>query len=81
MSDFFNTVNIATPFPNAAVASPVRIQATTSNSSPVTVMQVYVDSVLKYQTTSGSCVNASLPMSVGNHSIVVQSSDSAGGTP
>src|SRR6202030_719738 len=78
MSDFFNTVNITTPFPNAAVASPVRIQATASNSSPVTLMRVYVDSALKYQTSGGS-VNANLPMSVGNHSIVVQSRDSAGG--
>src|SRR4029077_15736356 len=59
MSDFFNTVNIATPVPNAAVASPVRIQATTSNSSPVTVMRVYVDGALKYQTSGGS-VNTNL---------------------
>ncbi len=78
MSDFFNTVSIATPFPNSAVASPVRIQATTSNSSPVAVMRVYVDSALKYQ-TSGASVSTSLPMSVGNHSIVVQSWDNAGG--
>jgi len=78
MSDFFNTVSIATPFPNSVVASPVRIQATTSNSSPVTVMRVYVDGALKYQTSGGS-VNANLSMSVGNHSIAVQSWDSAGG--
>ncbi len=78
MSDFFNTVSIATPFPNAVVASPVHIQATTSNSSPVIAVQVYVDNVLKYQTSSSS-VNANLPMSDGNHLIVVQSWDSAGG--
>lgn len=78
MSDVFNTVNIATPFPNATVASPVHIQATTSNSSLVTTMQIYVDSALKYQ-SKGISVNTSLPMAVGNHSIVVQSWDSAGG--
>jgi hypothetical protein len=78
MSDFFNTVNISTPFPNAAVASPVHIQATTSNSSPVTTMQVYVDNALKYQ-VPGSSVNANLPMSIGQHFVVVQSWDIAGG--
>jgi len=78
MSDFFNTVNIATPFPNAAVASPVRIQATTSNSSPVTTMQIYVDNALKYH-VGGNSVNTTVPMSVGKHYVVVQSWDSAGG--
>jgi acid phosphatase len=78
MSDFFNTVNIATPFPNAAVASPVPIQATTNNSSAVTTVQVYVDNALKYQ-VRGNSVNTSLPMSSGQHFVVVQSWDSAGG--
>lgn len=78
MSDFFNTVNIATPFPDSAVASPVHIQATTSNNSPVSAMQIYVDNLLKYQVT-GNSVNASLPMSTGKHYVVVQSWDTAGG--
>ena len=78
MSDFFNTVNIATPFANANVASPVHIQATTSNASPVTAVQIYVDNSLKYQVT-GSSVNTKLPMTSGKHYVVVQSWDSAGG--
>jgi hypothetical protein len=78
MSDFFNTVNISTPFPNAAVASPVHIQATTSNSSPVTTMQIYVDNVLKYH-VAGNSVNTTLPISAGQHFVVVQSWDTAGG--
>lgn len=78
MSGFFNTVNIATPFPNAPVASPVHIQATTSNNSTVTTIQIYVDNALKYQVNGGS-VNANLPMSIGKHYIVVQSWDTAGG--
>lgn len=77
MSDLFDDVAIGTPFPNAVVASPVRIQATTSNSVPVTTMQIYVDNVLKYQ-VSGSSVNAQLAMSSGKHYAVVQSWDSAG---
>jgi hypothetical protein len=78
MADFFNTVKITAPFMNAAVASPVRIQATALNSSTVTTMQVYVDDVLKYQ-VSGSSLNASVPMSTGKHYVVVQSWDTAGG--
>jgi phosphatidylinositol-3-phosphatase len=78
MSDFFNGLNIATPFPNAAVASPVHIQASASNDSPVTAMQVYVDSALKYQAAGGT-VDARLLMGAGKHFVVVQSWDSAGG--
>ena len=78
MSDFFNLVNIATPFPNAAVASPVHITASVSNSSPVQKMQIYVDNILKYQ-VSGNSVNTSLGMALGSHSVVVQSWDNAGG--
>lgn len=78
MTDFFNTVSIATPFPNANAASPVHIQATTSNSSPVKVVQIYVDGLLKYQ-VSGSSVNTNVPMSAGHHFVVVQAWDTAGG--
>jgi phosphatidylinositol-3-phosphatase len=76
MSDFFNKVKISTPPDGAQVASPVHIQATTSNSSPVYAMQVYVDDVLKYR-TSGSKLDTSLPISSGKHRIVVQSWDTA----
>jgi len=78
MSDFFNLVNIATPFPNAAVASPVHIVAGVSNSSPVHSMQVYVDNSLRYQ-VNGNSVNTKLPMALGSHSVVVQSWDNTGG--
>lgn len=78
MSDFFNTVSISTPFTNAAVASPVRIQATTSNSSPVYAMQLYVDNALKYQ-VAGNFVDTALPMPAGQHFVVAQSWDTAGG--
>lgn len=76
MSDFFNTVSISTPFPNAVVASPVQINATTSDSSTVTTMQIY--DALVYQ-VSGNSVNTAIPMSSGTHSVVVQSWDAAGG--
>jgi len=78
MSDFFNTVNIGTPFNNAVVASPVQINATSSNSSAVFAMQIYVDNALAYQ-VSGNQVNTTIPMSSGSHNVVVQSWDTQGG--
>ena len=78
MADFFNTVNIITPKPDAAVTSPVRVQATTVNSSPVYAMQVYVDDKLKYR-ANGASLNASVPLAAGKHRLVVQSWDTAGG--
>lgn len=78
MSDFFNTVKIVTPFPNAQVSSPVHIQATTSNNSPVSAMQIYVDNVVRYQTSGGS-LDTFVPITSGQHFIVVQSWDKAGG--
>ncbi len=78
MSDFFNTVNVSAPLPNAVVYSPVHIQATTTNASPVYAMQIYVDNKLAYQ-TSGNSVNTSLSISAGQHYVVVQSWDKAGG--
>jgi phosphatidylinositol-3-phosphatase len=78
MSDFFNTVNVSTPIDNAQVASPVHIVATTTDSSPVSSVQIYVDDILQYK-ISGSTLDALLPMSTGNHHVVVQSWDTAGG--
>jgi acid phosphatase len=77
MFDFFNLVHVANPLPNASVASPVHIKASTSDSSAVTAMQIYVDDVLKYQ-AAGSAVNTHLAMKLGQHHIVLQSWDAAG---
>src|SRR5204863_256276 len=76
--DFFNKVKISNPPDGAVVASPVRIQATTANSSPVYAMQIYVDDVLKYH-VAGSKLDTSLALSSGRHHVVVQSWDTAGG--
>jgi len=77
MSDFFNSVAIATPFANAIVASPVHVVAK-SNQLNATTMQVYVDNALKYQVSGGS-VDTYVPMSLGSHILGVQSSDATGG--
>lgn len=78
MSDLFNDVQIVTPFANAAVASPVHIQASTANLVPVAEVQVYVDNGLKYQ-VRGSSVDTHIPLSLGQHYVVVQAWDTAGG--
>jgi phosphatidylinositol-3-phosphatase len=78
MTDFFNAVTVSNPMPNATVASPVHIQASTSDSSAVTAMQIYVDDVLKYQ-VAGNVVNTHLLLALGQHLIVVQSWDAGGG--
>ena len=77
MSDFFNTVNVETPFSGAAVASPVPVKASTTGTQ-VYAMQVYVDNQLAYQQNAKQ-INASIPMSGGDHHVVVQSWDTAGG--
>jgi hypothetical protein len=78
MADFFNTVNIVAPLPNARVASPVHIQAATNNGSAVNAVQVYVDDVLNYQ-VSGSTIDTMRPLSAGKHHVVLQSWDANGG--
>jgi phosphoesterase family protein/Big-like domain-containing protein len=78
MADVFNTVKVIQPLDHGQVASPVHIQATTSNSSPVTAVQIYVDNVLRYQVKSNQ-VDTHLAMNLGPRYIVVQSWDKAGG--
>src|SRR5262249_13201954 len=79
MVDFFNRVDVVSPAEwNGTVSSPVQIRATTSNDSTVRTVQVYVDDVLRKQ-TSGSSIDASVVLTPGAHTIVVQSWDTNGG--
>jgi hypothetical protein len=55
------------------------ISATTIDPTPVTAVQVYVDNKLVYQ-VSGTGVQASLPLSVGQHWVVVQEWNRSGAT-
>src|SRR5258706_3108386 len=71
------SVTICTPANGASVASPVQITAGTTSSSTVTAMKIYVDNTLQYS-VNASALNASLPMSSGGHSVVVQAWNSAG---
>src|SRR5258708_35535257 len=72
-------VTVCTPAPNALVQSLVHVVAGSTDSNPVTTMQVYVDNKL---TTSfkASTVDTFLNLSIGNHSITVQGWDNTGAT-
>jgi len=61
------------------VTSPVQVIGTAHSGYTVTATQVYLDGILKYQ-TSASSVNTWLSISRGSHQIVVQSWDSSGAT-
>jgi phospholipase C len=78
-------VTVCTPAPNALVQSLVHVVAGSTDSNPVTTMQVYVDNKLVYQvkaSTVDTFVSAAPapPLTVGNHLITVQGWDSTGAT-
>jgi hypothetical protein len=56
----------------------VNIVASASSPSPITGIRIYVDNQDAYS-TSASSVNTNIPMSAGQHYVVVQAWDAAGG--
>ena len=64
-------VTVCTPTPNATVASPMTVTASTNSSPAVQYMQIYVDNQLQY-TTHTTSLSASIPMTAGKHYLVVQ---------
>jgi hypothetical protein len=71
------TVTICSPANNATVTSPVNIVAQDTDSSAVTMTEIYIDGVKKYQ-IAGSSVNTSLTLAAGTHRIAVLAVDSTG---
>jgi beta-propeller repeat-containing protein/Big-like domain-containing protein len=68
------TVTICKPADNATVTSPVTIMAGTTDSTPVKLIQVYVDGSKVYQAQL-SAVMARLTLSKGVHRVTVQAND------
>src|SRR5262249_58906279 len=66
---------VCTPAPNALVQTLVHVVAGSTDTSPVTSMQVFVDSQLK-QTFKASTVDTFVTLPVGNHTITVKGWDS-----
>ena len=77
----FANVYVTSPSNNTSVTSPVAFKATATTStcsSGVASMGVYVDNQLKY-VSNGTSLNASVSMSAGSHYVVVQEWDHCGG--
>ena len=68
------TVTICRPANNAVVTSPVTIMAGTTDSTPVKLIQVYVDGSKVYQAQL-SALMARLALNTGLHRITVQAND------
>src|SRR5947208_13758257 len=71
------SVTVCTPTPNALVQSMVHVVAGTTDSRPVTSMQVLVDGTLN-QTFKASTIDTFVTLPIGNHTITVKGWDSAG---
>jgi phospholipase C len=70
------SVTICTPENGTTITSPLHVVAGTTDSSAVSSMQILVDGVLVYSVKQG-LVDTYIPLSVGNHTLVVQAQDSA----
>src|SRR6266699_323873 len=73
------SVTVCTPTPNALVQSLVHVVAGSTDTHPVTTMQVYLDNKLSYQ-VNASTVDTFVNLAVGNHLITVQGWDNTGVT-
>ena len=73
------SVTVCTPAPNALVQSLVHVVAGSTDSHPVTTMQVYLDNKLSFQ-VNASTVDTFVNLAVGNHLITVQGWDNTGAT-
>ncbi len=72
-------VTITSPTVASTTSASVVVTGTASSGYGVTTTQVYLDGVLKYQTT-GATVNTTLPISVGTHQITIQGWDTSRAT-
>jgi hypothetical protein len=79
LSSVSPSVTICTPSNNATVPSPAHVTAGTTDSNPVTYVQLYVDGA-KVITQNGGVLNTYATMAVGTHRVTVQAKDSTGTT-
>ncbi|HKD82085.1 MAG TPA: PKD domain-containing protein [Candidatus Angelobacter sp.] len=72
-------VTIASPTATSTTSTSVRATGASSSGYSVVATQVYLDGVLKFQ-SSTSTADTTLPLSVGAHQITIQGWDSSGAT-
>jgi hypothetical protein len=73
------SIHIISPGTGNSLLSPIFISATSMDPTPVRTIQIYEDHNLIYEVT-GTGVQASIPMSVGQHLLAVQAWNTAGQT-
>lgn len=73
------SVTISSPAAVATTSTSVRATGSASSGYPVVATQVYLDGVLKFQSSSSSA-DTTLPLSVGAHQITIQGWDASGAT-
>lgn len=72
------SIVISSPSSGSTTTNPsIEVTATASSGYTINATQVYLDGVLKYQTSSAS-LNFSLPLTTGTHTIAVKAWDAAG---
>ena len=71
------TVTIKTPTTGSNVSTSVQVSASATSSQAITLTQVYIDGVKKYE-TKGASVSTTLSLSTGSHRLTVQSYDASG---
>ena len=71
------SVTICQPADGALVTSPVHVVAGSHSTSPVTVMQIYVDQLKVYEVKTGT-IDTNLTMTNGTHRFTVQGKNQAG---
>jgi hypothetical protein len=78
----FAGVNINAPSNGAVTNSPLHVAASANSENPsaqIAAIQIYVDGGLAYN-APGSTVDTHLNLGAGNHEVIVQAWDTAGGT-
>ena len=71
------SVTICTPTNQSSVVTPAHFVALSTDSHPVTAMQIYVDNKLAYQVKAAS-LDTYMALSPGNHYVVVKGWDTTG---
>ncbi len=71
------SVTVCTPTPNALVQSQVHVVAGTTDTLPVTTIQVYVDNKLTFS-VKASTLDTFMNLAAGNHLVTVQGWDTSG---
>jgi len=71
------SVTICSPANGATVSSPVHVVATSTSSTAVSYMQIYLDGAKVWQNAGGQ-LDTSVSMSTGTHRLTVQAKNAAG---